>query len=87
LEKNFTRAGRQIVCIIFALACCHAVRAAAAQSGQSANDKRATKNVMDETGRHVTIPLNVQHIVTLAPDLTETIYALGLENKLAGDTS
>lgn len=84
--ENFTRAGRQIVCIILALACCHAI-SAAAQSGQSASDKRATKSVTDETGRHVAIPLNVQHIVTLAPDLTETIYALGLEDKLAGDTS
>lgn len=61
--------------------------AAGAQSGQSANEKRAVRDVTDETGRHVTIPLNVQHIVTLAPDLTETIYALGLEDKLAGDTS
>jgi iron complex transport system substrate-binding protein len=83
--EKFTRVGRQIVCIIVALAYCHAV--CGAQSGQAANDKRATKNVTDETGRHVAIPLNVQRIVTLAPNLTETIYALGLEDKLAGDTS
>ena len=87
LEKNFTRARQKVVCVMFALACCHAVRAAGAQSGQAPNDKRATKNVTDETGRRVAIPLNVQHIVTLAPDLTETIYALGLEEKLVGDTS
>jgi iron complex transport system substrate-binding protein len=61
--------------------------AAGAQSGQSANDVRAVRDVTDETGRHVAIPLNVQRIVTLAPNLTETIYALGLEDKLAGDTS
>jgi iron complex transport system substrate-binding protein len=86
------RAGRQIVYFIAVLACCHAVcaagaRAAGAQSGQAANDERAVKNVTDETGRRVAIPLNVQRIVTLAPNLTETIYALGLEDKLAGDTS
>lgn len=86
LEKTFTRARGKIVCVVVALACCHAVCAAGAP-GQAANDKRAVKNVTDETGRRVAIPLNVQHIVTLAPNLTETIYALGLEDKLAGDTS
>ena len=86
LEETFTRAGRQIVGIIFALACCQVIQAAGAP-GQSANFKRAVKVVTDETGRRVAIPLSVQHIVTLAPNLTETIYALGLEDRLAGDTS
>jgi iron complex transport system substrate-binding protein len=34
----------------------------------------------------VSIPAEVNRIVTLSPDLTETIYALGLEAKLVGDT-
>jgi iron complex transport system substrate-binding protein len=42
--------------------------------------------VADETGRRVMVPAEVKRIVTLAPDLTETIYALGLEELLAGDT-
>jgi iron complex transport system substrate-binding protein len=42
--------------------------------------------VTDETGRRVAIPADVKRVVTLAPDLTETIYMLGLEDKLAGDT-
>jgi iron complex transport system substrate-binding protein len=37
-------------------------------------------------GRKVKIPTTVTRIVTLAPNLTETIYALGLEDHLAGDT-
>ncbi len=45
------------------------------------------KFVTDETGRRVAIPFSVQRIVTLAPDLTETVYALGLEDKLAADTT
>jgi iron complex transport system substrate-binding protein len=32
------------------------------------------------------MPPEVRRIVTLAPNLTETIYALGLEDRLAGDT-
>jgi len=42
--------------------------------------------VTDDTGRRVVVPPDVERIVTLAPDLTETIYALGLEEHLVGDT-
>jgi iron complex transport system substrate-binding protein len=41
---------------------------------------------MDDVGGEVKIPAKVKRIVTLAPNLTETIYALGLEDRLAGDT-
>jgi iron complex transport system substrate-binding protein len=63
------------------------MQATAAALQQTPAYKRAMKFVTDETGRRVAIPFSVQHIVTLAPDLTETVYALGLEDKLAGDTS
>ena len=43
--------------------------------------------VVDGVGRRVEIPAQVKRVVTLAPDLTETIYALGLQEKLAGDTN
>lgn len=46
-----------------------------------------TPPVTDEVGRHVNIPAQVNRVVSLSPDLTETIYALGLEDKLAGDTN
>jgi len=42
--------------------------------------------VTDEVGRHVKIPPDVKRIVTLAPNLTETVYALGLEDRLVADT-
>jgi cobalamin transport system substrate-binding protein len=46
----------------------------------------ASREVTDETGRTIRIPQPVRRIVSLAPSLTETIYALGLQERLVGDT-
>ncbi|MGA8036908.1 MAG: ABC transporter substrate-binding protein [Candidatus Acidiferrales bacterium] len=52
-----------------------------------ASAARATRMVTDDSGSSVAVPIVVQRIVTLAPNLTETVYALGLEDKLAADTT
>jgi iron complex transport system substrate-binding protein len=55
-------------------------------TGQDSAGTAADHVVTDDVGQEVKIPAEVKRIVTLAPNLTETIYALGLEDRLAGDT-
>ncbi len=44
------------------------------------------REVVDQTGRSVTIPDRPSRLVSLAPSITETLFALGLGKQLVGDT-
>lgn len=63
------------------------LRAKAVATPQTPPRKPRAEVVTDETGRRVAIPADVRRIVSLAPNLTETIYALGAQDRLMGDTS
>jgi ABC-type Fe3+-hydroxamate transport system substrate-binding protein len=45
-----------------------------------------SRTVTDETGRQVTVPQHPQRVISLAPSITETLYALGQDGKLIADT-
>ena len=55
-------------------------------ASSAAQQAGSTVRVTDETGRTVAMPQPVRRIVSLAPNVTETLFALGLGDRVVGDT-
>jgi iron complex transport system substrate-binding protein len=71
-----------VLCATLAFGLC-----ASAEKLVAAASQGSFRTVSDETGRTVRIPVPVRRVVSLAPSITESIYALGLESLLVGDTN
>jgi len=65
--------------IIFASSCSQ-------QSNQKTVLTVDVHEVTDEAGRIVQLPAHINRIVSLAPNLTEIVYAVGAGDRLVGDT-
>ncbi|MFL6274441.1 MAG: ABC transporter substrate-binding protein [Blastocatellia bacterium] len=82
LQSTATRSLRRPVVITLLLAACLIT---------SCSTRRATpagtQTVTDELGRTVKVPSSPQRIVSLAPSITEILFALGLGDRVVGVTS
>jgi len=64
-----------------------AVRPQSQEAPKAAPRTAASRIVTDEMGGRITVPAEVRRIVSLAPSITEMIYALKLDDRLVGDTT
>jgi len=71
------------IVLFFLILCGGAI---AGQAGTAHAALPPGRELTDEIGRRVRIPQQVDHVVSLAPNLTEIVFALGGGNHLAGDT-